>query len=221
MMTDLFSTFDPATSASSSMNWTSTFIGMILMPSMYWMMPNRYTMAVKMMMMTLHNEFKTLLGKTKGTTLMMVSLFMFILFNNIMGLLPYVFTSSSHLVFTMSMALPMWMSLMLFGWVNKTQEMFAHLMPVGTPPALMPFMVIIETISNLIRPGALAVRLTANKLQDTYYKTTSKQHSKKFNDYCNITNHDSNNTNTIRNNRSQNSSLCIFSTVNPLQWEVE
>nr|YP_010133437.1 ATP synthase F0 subunit 6 [Lethocerus indicus]AJG02889.1 ATP synthase F0 subunit 6 [Lethocerus indicus] len=164
MMTDLFSTFDPATSTSTSLNWMSTMIGMIMMPSMYWVMPNRYTMTIKMLTTTLHNEFKTLLGKTKGMTLMMVSLFMFILFNNIMGLLPYVFTSSSHMAFTMSMALPMWMSMMLFGWMNKTQEMFAHLMPMGTPPALMPFMVIIETISNLIRPGALAVRLTANMI---------------------------------------------------------
>nr|AOY34902.1 ATP synthase F0 subunit 6 [Lethocerus deyrollei] len=163
-MADLFSTFDPATSTSTSLNWTSTMIGIIMMPSVYWMMPNRYTMMMKMLTMTLHNEFKTLMGKTKGGTLLLVSLFTFILFNNMMGLLPYVFTSSSHLVFTMSMALPMWLSIMLFGWINKTQEMFAHLMPVGTPPPLMPFMVIIETISNLIRPGALAVRLTANMI---------------------------------------------------------
>lgn len=40
--------------------------------------------------------------------------------------------------------------------------MFAHLVPVGTPPALISFMVCIETIRNLIRPGTLAVRLAAN-----------------------------------------------------------
>jgi F-type H+-transporting ATPase subunit a len=40
--------------------------------------------------------------------------------------------------------------------------MLAHLVPQGTPPALMPFMVCIETISNIIRPGTLAVRLAAN-----------------------------------------------------------
>nr|UCU57416.1 ATP synthase F0 subunit 6 [Appasus japonicus] len=164
MMTNLFSAFDPATSMSTSFNWMSTGIGFIMLPSMYWMLPNRYMMLMKTLTKTLHNEFKMLLGTTKGFTLMFVSLFTFILFNNLMGLLPYVFTSSSHLAFTMTMALPLWLSLMLFGWINKTQEMFAHLIPLGTPPALMPFMVCIESISNLIRPGALAVRLTANMI---------------------------------------------------------
>jgi len=40
--------------------------------------------------------------------------------------------------------------------------MLAHLVPLGTPPVLMPFMVLIETVSNVIRPGTLAVRLAAN-----------------------------------------------------------
>jgi F-type H+-transporting ATPase subunit a len=40
--------------------------------------------------------------------------------------------------------------------------MLAHLVPLGTPSVLMPFMVLIETIRNIIRPGTLAVRLSAN-----------------------------------------------------------
>nr|YP_009472899.1 ATP synthase F0 subunit 6 [Aphelocheirus jendeki]AST10103.1 ATP synthase F0 subunit 6 [Aphelocheirus jendeki] len=165
MMTNLFSTFDPATSMSISMNWISTLLGLMMLPTMYWMMPTRYTSLMKMILNKLHEEFKMLMGNNvSGFTLMMVSLFTFILFNNLMGLLPYIFTSSSHLTFTMTMALPLWLSLMIFGWMNKTQSMMAHLIPSGTPPVLMPFMVCIETISNLIRPGSLAVRLTANMI---------------------------------------------------------
>lgn len=51
---------------------------------------------------------------------------------------------------------------MIFGWINNTKHIFAHLVPQGTPPVLMPFIVLIETISNVIRPGTLAVRLSAN-----------------------------------------------------------
>uniref|UniRef100_UPI0030E57AD1 ATP synthase F0 subunit 6 n=1 Tax=Chauliops zhengi TaxID=2936724 RepID=UPI0030E57AD1 len=165
MMTNLFSTFDPATSMKMSMNWISSMTCMLMMPISFWNMPNRNEMMIKSITMKLHNEFKNLMGNnSNGMTLMMISLFMMILLNNMMGLLPYIFTSTSHLVFSMTMALPMWISLMLFGWMNKTNYMFAHMIPTGTPTMLMPFMVMIETISNIIRPGSLSVRLTANMI---------------------------------------------------------
>jgi F-type H+-transporting ATPase subunit a len=51
---------------------------------------------------------------------------------------------------------------MLFVWINNTNHMFKHLVPQGTPTVLIPFIVCIETVRNIIRPGTLAVRLTAN-----------------------------------------------------------
>nr|UPL65602.1 ATPase subunit 6 [Rhopalus maculatus] len=165
MMTNLFSTFDPATNMYLSMNWISTITCFMLIPFTYWALPNRMNTLLNLLTLKLNEEFKMLMGpNSKGMTLMMISLFMFILMNNIMGLLPYIFTSSSHLVFTLTMALPLWLSLMIYGWVNQTNHMFAHLIPAGTPAILMPFMVMIETISNIIRPGSLAVRLTANMI---------------------------------------------------------
>nr|UPL65911.1 ATPase subunit 6 [Pilophorus typicus] len=165
MMTNLFSSFDPASSMNLSLNWVSTIMGLMIMPSMFWIIPSQTQIMLNMIINQLYMEMKTLLGKnSKGFTLLIISMFMFILTNNMMGLLPYIFTSSSHLSYTLTLALPLWMSIMMFGWINKTQEMFAHMIPNGTPPALMPFMVLIETISNLIRPGSLAVRLTANMI---------------------------------------------------------
>nr|YP_010263937.1 ATP synthase F0 subunit 6 [Halobates peronis]UIG88243.1 ATP synthase F0 subunit 6 [Halobates peronis] len=164
MMTNLFSTFDPSTSMYYSMNWASTMIILLLMPYPFWLIKSRQKTAINLIYKTLHEEFKTLLLKSEGLTLMMTSLFMFILINNIMGLLPYIFTSSSHLIFSLALSMPLWLSIMLFGWINKTQHMFSHLIPAGTPSVLMPFMVCIETISNIIRPGSLAVRLTANMI---------------------------------------------------------
>nr|YP_010222489.1 ATP synthase F0 subunit 6 [Aethus nigritus]UCC45900.1 ATP synthase F0 subunit 6 [Aethus nigritus] len=165
MMTNLFSTFDPATSIHLSMNWISTFLGFLMLPLSFWMLPNRVNFLMNSLIMHLYKEFKLLMGPNfKGGSLLMISLFMFILMNNIMGLLPYIFTSSSHLTFSITLALPMWLSIMIFGWFNHTNHMFTHLVPSGTPSVLMPFMVMIETISNIIRPGSLAVRLTANMI---------------------------------------------------------
>nr|URX52829.1 ATP synthase F0 subunit 6 [Bifiditermes rogierae] len=166
MMSNLFSVFDPATSTfNMSLNWISTFLGMMFIPASMWLIPSRHSMMWNILMLKLHNEFKTLLGKSnKGSTLIFVSLFSLILFNNFLGLFPYIFTSTSHLTMTLTLALPLWMSFMIFGWINNTNHMFEHLVPQGTPAALMPFMVCIETISNLIRPGTLAVRLTANMI---------------------------------------------------------
>nr|AEW48789.1 ATP synthase F0 subunit 6 [Locusta migratoria] len=167
MMTNLFSTFDPSTNLFNlSLNWTSTFLGLLLIPSMFWLLPSRINILWNKMNLNLHNEFKTLLGKNsfQGSTLILISIFIMMLFNNFMGLFPYIFTSTSHMTLTFSIALPMWMSFMLFGWINNTNHMFTHLVPQGTPNALMSFMVLIETISNVIRPGTLAVRLAANMI---------------------------------------------------------
>nr|YP_009515639.1 ATP synthase F0 subunit 6 [Nannophya pygmaea]ATL58827.1 ATP synthase F0 subunit 6 [Nannophya pygmaea] len=167
MMTNLFSVFDPSTSMFNlSINWMSTTIGLMLMPTMFWLIPTRMSSIWNNITKTLHNEFKTLLGVNalNGTTFIFISVFSLILFNNFMGLFPYIFTSSSHLAFTLTLSLPLWISFMVYGWINHTQHMFAHLVPQGTPGVLMPFMVCIETISNLIRPGTLAVRLAANMI---------------------------------------------------------
>nr|QXP43453.1 ATP synthase F0 subunit 6 [Koreocerus koreanus] len=161
-MTNLFSTFDPCTGL-MSLNWFSTILMFILMPQKYWIMMNKNSMIIYMITKNLHQEMK-LIMPYKGTSIMMMSMFLMIMYNNIMGLMPYIFTSSSHLIFSLSLALPMWMTFMMYGWMNKTNLMFTHLVPTGTPGVLMPFMVLIETISNLIRPGSLAVRLTANMI---------------------------------------------------------
>nr|AVE15548.1 ATP synthase F0 subunit 6 [Mantidae JZ-2017] len=168
MMTNLFSVFDPSSNIMNlSMNWLSTFIGLMLIPSSMWLIPNRKIMMWNIIINKLHEEFKMLIGKkniNKGSTLIFISIFSIIMYNNFMGLFPYIFTSTSHMVMTLSFALPLWLSFMLFGWINNTKHMLAHLVPQGTPGALMPFMVCIETISNIIRPGTLAIRLAANMI---------------------------------------------------------
>nr|YP_009499384.1 ATP synthase F0 subunit 6 [Comparmustilia sphingiformis]AWT58389.1 ATP synthase F0 subunit 6 [Comparmustilia sphingiformis] len=167
MMSNLFSIFDPSTNIfNTSINWISTFLGVLFIPYSFWLIPNRHFLMWNFILNKLHNEFKTLLKNNyfNGSTFIFISLFSFILFNNFLGLFPYIFTSTSHLTLTLSISLPLWLSFMLYGWLNNYQHMFAHMIPQGTPTILMPFMVLIESISNIIRPGTLAVRLTANMI---------------------------------------------------------
>nr|YP_009537887.1 ATP synthase F0 subunit 6 [Limenitis camilla]AYN60604.1 ATP synthase subunit 6 [Limenitis camilla] len=167
MMNNLFSIFDPSTNIFNlSINWMSTFIGLLFIPYSFWLIPNRHFIFWNFISSKLHEEFKTLLGTNSynGSTFIFISLFFFILFNNFLGLFPYIFTSTSHLNISLSLALTLWLSFMIYGWINNTQHMFIHMIPQGTPTILMPFMVLIETISNIIRPGTLAVRLTANMI---------------------------------------------------------
>nr|ASY98513.1 ATP synthase F0 subunit 6 [Anaxarcha sinensis] len=167
-MTNLFSVFDPSSNIMNlSINWLSTFIGLLLIPASLWLIPSRMMMLWNLIINKLHEEFKLLIGKktiNKGSTFIFISIFSIILYNNFMGLFPYIFTSTSHMIMTLTLALPLWLSFMIFGWINNTKHMFAHLVPQGTPGALMPFMVCIETISNIIRPGTLAIRLAANMI---------------------------------------------------------
>nr|YP_009924712.1 ATP synthase F0 subunit 6 [Araschnia levana]QNH68849.1 ATP synthase F0 subunit 6 [Araschnia levana] len=167
MMNNLFSIFDPSTNIFNiPFNWISTFIGLMFIPYSFWFIPNRHFLLWNMISNKLHIEFKMLLGnnKSNGSTLIFISLFFFIFFNNFLGLFPYIFTSTSHLNMSLSLSLTLWLSFMIYGWINNTQHMFIHMIPQGTPSILMPFMVLIETISNIIRPGTLAVRLTANMI---------------------------------------------------------
>nr|APX39549.1 ATP synthase F0 subunit 6 [Longitarsus ordinatus] len=166
MMMNLFSSFDPTSTFNLSLNWLSTLIGLLMIPPTFWIIPSRINLIWVKIINSLHKEFKVLLGnnKSQGSTLIFVSLFSIILYNNFLGLFPYIFTSSSHMTMTLSLALPLWLSFMIYGWINNTIHMLAHLVPQGTPPILMPFMVCIETISNFIRPGTLAIRLSANMI---------------------------------------------------------
>lgn len=165
MITNLFSVFDPSSNIFNlSLNWISTFLGLLLIPSSYWLIPSRHQIIWNNILIVLHKEFKTLLGPIghNGRTFIFISLFSFIIFNNFIGLFPYIFTCTSHITLTLTLALPLWLSFILFGWINHTQHIFAHLVPQGTPAVLIPFIVCIETIRNIIRPGTLAVRLAAN-----------------------------------------------------------
>lgn len=163
MIINLFSSFDPSTNFGTRLNWLRSILWILFIPTLFWLIPSRLNFLWIKILFTLHNEFKILIGKNfQGSTLIFISLFTFILINNFIGLFPYIFTRTRHITLTLTLALPLWLRFIIFGWINNTIYIFAHLVPQGTPPILIPFIVCIETIRNIIRPGTLAIRLSAN-----------------------------------------------------------
>nr|ADZ47918.1 ATP synthase F0 subunit 6 [Xenophyes cascus] len=165
MMVSLFSSFDPSTSNLIHLNWMSSLYILFIIPLNYWTTSSQFIKTWTIMYERIHYELKTILtNKYVGSTLIMTSLFLIILLNNMVGLIPYVFTSTSHIIFPLSFSIPLWTSFMMFNWLKKTNQSFTHLVPEGTPPMLLPLTVMIETMSNLIRPSVIALRLTANMM---------------------------------------------------------
>ena len=164
IITNLFSVFDPSSSIGLPLNWLSSLMFIIIVTPLFWVIPNKFSLIMNIIINKLHIEFKTLLGprSINGRTLILTRILVFILVNNFLGLFPYIFTASRHMVLALAMSLPIWLALIIFGWLNHTKHMFAHLVPQRTPTALIPFIVLIESISNVIRPLTLAVRLIAN-----------------------------------------------------------
>nr|YP_026018.1 ATP synthase F0 subunit 6 [Pollicipes polymerus]AAS00859.1 ATP synthase F0 subunit 6 [Pollicipes polymerus] len=162
MMTNLFSSFDPMSATFSlQLNWISMSMFLIIFFPLFWISFSKSSILYTEITNYITKEFIPLFKSYKNIIFFNV-IFVFILINNVFGLMPYTFTSTAHISMTLAMALTIWLSFMLYGWINNTKHMFAHLVPLGTPVVLMPFMVFIESISNIIRPITLSVRLAAN-----------------------------------------------------------
>ena len=92
------------------------------------------------------------------------SLFMFVLFCNMLGMLPYSFTVTSHIIVTFALAAIIFIGVTIIGFVNHGVGYLKLFIPSGVPVFLLPLIVIIEIISYLSRPVSLSVRLFANMM---------------------------------------------------------
>ena len=92
------------------------------------------------------------------------SLFMFVLFCNMLGMLPYSFTVTSHIIVTFALAVIIFIGVTIIGFINHWVGYLKLFIPSGVPVFLLPLIVIIEIISYLSRPVSLSVRLFANMM---------------------------------------------------------
>lgn len=92
------------------------------------------------------------------------TLFVFILINNLIGMIPYSFASTSHFILTFSLSFTVVLGATILGFQKHGLEFFSLLVPAGTPLGLLPLLVLIEFISYLARNISLGLRLAANIL---------------------------------------------------------
>jgi len=92
------------------------------------------------------------------------TLFMFVLFCNMIGMLPYSFTVTSHIIVTFMLAAIVFVGVTIIGFIKHGIKYLELFVPKGVPIALLPLIIVIEIISYLSRPVSLSVRLFANMM---------------------------------------------------------
>jgi F-type H+-transporting ATPase subunit a len=117
----------------------------------------------------IYNFIAKMISDTAGTKAkpyfpFIFSLFMFVLFCNMLGMLPYAFTVTSHIIVTLLMALFVFIAVTIIGFAKHGFGYLKLFVPTGVPMVLLPLITIIEIISYLSRPVSLSVRLFANMM---------------------------------------------------------
>lgn len=160
-MIRIFNIFDPINSNFLALNWIIIIIPILFLLNNYWIVFPRWNILWIKIFLFLDNELNVILKK-KIFKLNFVSIFSIIILINFIGLFSFVFTRRSHIVINFRLSLPFWLRFIFLGWIYNCNHILAHQVPIGTPNILIPFIVLIELIRNLIRPGTLRIRLTAN-----------------------------------------------------------
>ena len=115
---------------------------------------------------TIHSIVINQINEGKGQMFFpfMFTLFIFILGNNLVGMIPYSFATTSHFILTFSLSFTIVLGATILGFVIHFTKFFSLLVPSGCPLALLPLLVLIEFISYLARNVSLGLRLAANIL---------------------------------------------------------
>lgn len=127
--------------------------------------PNRLQSAAEIIFCFLSDMVKTYIGR-EGVPFFpfIFTLFWFVLMGNLLGLLPYSFTYTSHILVTFSLAIVAFLAANIIGFKKHGLEVFHLFLPKGVPIFLAPLMILIELVSYLARPFSLSIRLFANMM---------------------------------------------------------
>jgi len=127
--------------------------------------PGRLQSIAEMSYEMIYNTTQSNLGNNgKRLFPLVYSLFMFILLCNMLGLIPYSFTVTSHIIVTFALAFGVFLLATIMGFVINGHKYLRLFLPKGVPIFLIPILVPIEIVSYISRPISLAVRLAANMM---------------------------------------------------------
>ena len=129
------------------------------------LVPNRFQCAVELSYEFIANLLRDTVGNEGRKYFPFIfTLFMFVLFGNLLGMTPYSFTFTSHIVVTFALAIVIFIGVTTLGFAKHGFHFFSFFLPPGTPLPMWPLLIPIEVISYLSRPISLSVRLFANML---------------------------------------------------------
>lgn len=165
ILINLFETFDPSIYFiyKFQFNWIFISITIIIFPINYWLIPSRFNILFNKFIFNLFNEFSiSIKKKIINNLFIFLRLIFFIIFINFFRLFPYIFSSTRHLLFNLSLSLSLWLRFFIYLIYNFPINFLKHLVPLNSPKPLIHFIVIIELIRLIIRPWTLSIRLSSN-----------------------------------------------------------
>jgi len=163
MIINIFSNFDPAWFNLHYTNIIALSIIPVILISRFWYLYRKLTTTTIPITLFIIIQLKrTKSINLKISSLIITTLFLSIIYFNTIGILPYIFSISSHIIVTLSISLPIWLTLVLRRSTYSPKKTIGHLLPDRAPLWLNPFLVIIETIRIIVRPITLRFRLAAN-----------------------------------------------------------
>lgn len=129
------------------------------------LVPNRWQTLLEMMYRGVIGMVTENLGKEGEKYFPFIfALFTYVLAANLLGLVPYSFTVTSHLIVTLTLAMTVWIGKLLVGFRHHGIKLFGIFLPGGAPFGMVPFLVLIEIISFFLTIISLSVRLFANMM---------------------------------------------------------
>jgi len=167
MISDIFSSFDPYrfNSINPSIRiFIIINITLIIITQLtFWISSSRANSSIVPFIIIINAQLiRTFINNLKGLRQIVTTLFFSIIAINLLGLIPYFFSTSRHLIFTLIFGLPLWLAIILSRFFKSIKKSIAHFLPDGAPDWLNPFLVLIETTRVTVRPITLSFRLAAN-----------------------------------------------------------